>query len=401
MRQIGRRKRGIFLATLVVVALLSGCLGGGTNTPGTYKLTITVLNDALGTPLEGALVEVVGKDLAEQETNADGQVSFSGLSGSLEIMVRSVGFISNSQSVVMDRERSITVRLVVDPDDPQPKEVVGPRFATVSKWDGHYFNFEQGEASLEAGKEDLRLTWVQHGNEYTLIGFDNCNGVRFSVDNDLAYEDPELVLEHFRSVEASDWESSEPDDVIVLDTYDTLILKTNTGRLVKLLILEIRGHWQHDDAAAVDFVYLFLDEVDLSPPVLESVTLVTESDVEITRPIHGGVIEFEIEEDPQSIYFTLNEVAYNNRPLARDRSMVSFSPPYRYLGSPFFSREFAAGISVYGMNPPWSVVELTAGDEAFYAGFDDDQGYFFSDLFGNELRELPFDKIVIKRAVEN
>lgn len=293
------------------------------------------------------------------------------------------------------------------PNDPDPENIAGPRFATVSKRDGHYFNFERGEASSEAGEEDLELTWVQIGDEYSMIGFTNCNGVRFNVDKDLIDVDVELVFEHFRAVTASDWESSEPDDVFRLNVFDTLLLKTTTGRLVKLFILEVRGHWQHDDAAAVDFVYHFLDETDLTPPVIESVTLVTESEAEITKPVQGGVIEFEIEEDPECIYFTLNEVVYENRPLARRSyvdspylSEVWFNACSGYLGSPF-SKEFSTGISVYGMSPSWSVIELAAGDEAFYVDFDEDQGYFFSDLFGNQLTELPFEKIVIKRTVED
>ncbi len=100
MKQIG--KLSIFLVTLVFVALLSGCLGGGSTTPKTYKLTVTVLSDATGTALKGALVEVVGKSIDAKETNVDGQVSFSGLSGTLEVLVRSAGFISKSQSVVMN-----------------------------------------------------------------------------------------------------------------------------------------------------------------------------------------------------------------------------------------------------------------------------------------------------------
>ena len=35
---------------------------------------------------------------------------------------------------------------------------------------------------------------------------------------------------------------------------------------------------------------------------------------------------------------------------------------------------------------------------SFYANFENDQGFFFSDLSGNELQELPFERIVIKRA---
>lgn len=405
MRQIGGRKAWFFLVALITAVLLSGCTGGGTG-PKTHKLTVTVLHTELETPLSGALVEVVGKGLSAKETNTAGQASFSGLSGSVEIMVRSTGFVSKGQTVVMDREQSVTIALAPEPESPEPKEVAGPKFATVSKRDGRYFHFESGEASAEAEGADLKLTWVQYGNEYSMIGFENINGVRFSVDQDFASEDIALVLGRFRTITESDWEPSEPDETIRLNPHDTLILKTNTNRLVKLFIIEMRGHWQHDDAAAVDFAYLFLDEVDVSPPVIESVTLVTTSKEEITKPVHAGVIEFETAGDPELIYFTLNEVVFGNRPLALQHeqafhpSKLYFYPSSGYLGSPFFSTELEAGISVYGMKPPWSEIELAAGDTAFYEDFQGDQGHFFSDLLGNQLMELPFDRILIK-SLEN
>ena len=404
MRQIGGPKVWIFLVAVAVTVLLSGCTGG--TDLKTHKLTVTVLHAELETPLSGVLVEVVGKGLSAKETNTAGQVSFSGLSGSVEIMVRSTGFVSKGQTVVMDREQSVTIALAPEPDNSEPKEVAGPKFATVSKRDGRYFRFESGEASAEAEGADLKLTWVQNGNEYSMIGFENINGVRFSVNHDLASEDIALVLGRFRTVTESDWEPSEPDETICLNPHDTLILKTNTNRLVKLFILEMRGHWQHDDAAAVDFAYLFMDEVDLSPPVIESVTLVTASKEEITKPVQAGVIEFETAGDPELIYFTLNEVVFGNRPLALQHkeafhpSKLYFYPSSGYLGSPLFSTEFGAGISVYGMKPPWSEIELAAGDAAFYEDFQGDQGHFFSDLLGNQLTELPFDRILIK-SLEN
>ena len=101
--------------------------------------------------------------------------------------------------------------------------------------------------------------------------------MQFGVNPNLGGGDLNLILQQFRTVTAADWRPSETLEAIQLAPYDTLILKTNTGRLVKVFILEIRGHWQHDDAAAVDFIYLFLDEVDETPPEIESVTLVTES----------------------------------------------------------------------------------------------------------------------------
>ena len=109
MKKLNRRS--LFLVTLVVVVLLTGCLGGGSSTPKTYKLTVTVLGDDTGMPLEGVLVEVAGKGLAAKETNVNGQVTFTGLSGTVEVAVRSVGFIAQGQSVLMNKDQSITVRL--------------------------------------------------------------------------------------------------------------------------------------------------------------------------------------------------------------------------------------------------------------------------------------------------
>ena len=592
-----------FFIIVLVVILCSGCLGGGSTTTPTFGLLVTVLNDATGTPILGAMVKVVGKDVTERETNASGQVRFSKLSGSVELLVEAPGFLSKTERVEMTKEQSITLRLAMDatgtvvrsaqelaeaiadegltrivlaedvvlekklvidrpvqldlqgktltgdvdyvftdpesvqltgagqingnltvdapqatissdlhvtgiisilavagqtwndyqsgneyavsannvrinlhngataihftesagdnllfvggtverfvahssvevvganqivhatvhaqgvvfdyspgtvvgseipeilnpdPDDPEPQPIAGPRLATVSKRDGAYFNFETGETATTPGEEDFKLTWVQNGNEYTLIGFEHCMGIQFGVDLEVDENDLELVLNQFRTVTAEDWNPSEVQEEIRLTPYDTLILKTKTNRLVKLFILEIRGHWQHEDAAAVDFVYLFLDEVDETPPEIGSVTLVTESGAHITRYIHDGVITFEIDEDPEEIYFSFNEVVYANRPLARDNVGSGFSPSKLwfsartgYLGSPYFAREFDAGISVYGMSPPWSVIELSGGEEDFYEDLTDDKGHFFADLLGNQMVELPFEKILIKRV---
>ena len=77
-------------------------------------MTVIVLDDTAGTPFEGARVEVVGKGLDAKETNAAGQVSFLGLSGTVEVLVQLAGFITTSQSVVMNKEQSVTIRLAVD-----------------------------------------------------------------------------------------------------------------------------------------------------------------------------------------------------------------------------------------------------------------------------------------------
>lgn len=595
------RAKAKFLIIVLVVSLLSGCIGGGSNNPSTFHLTVAVLDDAAKQPVVGAVVEVVGRELAVQETDANGRVSFPKLSGTIDLLIKAVGFVEQTRTVVMSKDQNLTVylaaeldgvvietaeelaaavadptvtsitvgqdlvldqKLVIDrpvnldiqdktltgdleyaftdsgslqltgmgqidgtltidaphasisnhlhvtgvisilavaeetwsdyqsgneyvvsakkvrinlyqgaaaihftesggdnalliggiverfiadsgvvvegadqivqatvnakgvvfdyppgsvdgsetpeilnPDPVDPQKIHGPRFATVSKRDGIYFNFETGETTATPGEADLKLTWVQYGNEYTLIGFEDCNGIRFGVNPELVDDDLDLILEQFRIVTAEDWKPSEALDLIRLAPYDTLILKTNTNRLVKVFILEIRGHWQHDDAAAVDFAYLFLDEIDETPPQIQSVTLVTESNVQITRPIQDGVIEFEIDEDPERIYFSFSEVVYSNRPLARNDvgsgfgpRKLWFSPRAGFLGSPYLAREFGAGISVYGMNPPWSVIELYGGDDGFYSDLTDDQGFFFADLIGNKMFELPFEKIVIKRV---
>lgn len=109
-------KRGFFLVILLCVTLLSGCFGSGSSVTQTHKLTVTVLDDATGNALEGALVEVVGRKLDMQETSASGKVIFPGLSGTVEVLVGAPGFEGKSQAVVMNKEQSITIRLVVDED---------------------------------------------------------------------------------------------------------------------------------------------------------------------------------------------------------------------------------------------------------------------------------------------
>jgi hypothetical protein len=124
------------------------------------------------------------------------------------------------------------------------------------------------------------------------------------------------------------------------------------------------------------------------------------------KAVDGAVIEFELEEDPELIRFALSEVAYANRPLERrdqfpsgfeTSQRVYFSPSTAYSGSVYFAMEFTGAISTYGMSPAWSHTALAAGDGEFYANFDKDQG-FFANLSGHELRDRPFERIVISRT---
>ncbi len=102
--------------TVVVlgVGLFTGCFGGGSSTTPTYSLMVKVLDDATGTPIAGAVVKVVGKDISEEETNASGQVSFPKLSGSVEVLVEALGYVSETKTVAMTKEQSVTVRLAID-----------------------------------------------------------------------------------------------------------------------------------------------------------------------------------------------------------------------------------------------------------------------------------------------
>ena len=191
--------------------------------------------------------------MAAQVTDSNGQARFAELSGSIEILVRADGFASKTQTVRMDRNRSITIVMASGEAD-------RPRFITVSEQAGRYFSFESGQVGSQPGG-----TWLTVGRHIHLIGFEGCSGVRFSAD-DPTGADRGLLLEHFRTLTEEDWEDSDPHSPIRLGQYDTLLLKTNTGRFVKVFILALRGHWNHEDAPAVDFAYLFLDEVDRPPP---------------------------------------------------------------------------------------------------------------------------------------
>ncbi|MDD4264573.1 MAG: hypothetical protein PHI65_08885, partial [Firmicutes bacterium] len=75
----------------------------------------------------------------------------------------------------------------------------------------------------------------------------------------------------------------------------------------------------------------------------------------------------------------------------------SYASPDYYL-RPSVSDQFSGTIDFSGFTPPVTIVELTAGDNEFHgdiSGFED-FGYYFSDLIGNQLTELPFEKIIIR-----
>lgn len=112
MTTIGKYAR--LTVIVFVVGLFTGCFGGGSSTTPTYSLMVKVLDDATGTSIARAVVKVVGKDISEKETHASGQVSFSKLSGSVEVLVEAPGYVSETKTVAMTKEQSITVRLAID-----------------------------------------------------------------------------------------------------------------------------------------------------------------------------------------------------------------------------------------------------------------------------------------------
>jgi hypothetical protein len=65
--------------------------------------------DGAGQPIQSALVEVVGSDVAAKEAGSDGTARFSGLSGKIEVLVWVDGFASKTQTVNMNRSRSIEI----------------------------------------------------------------------------------------------------------------------------------------------------------------------------------------------------------------------------------------------------------------------------------------------------
>lgn len=110
------RAKAKFLIIVLVVSLLSGCIGGGSNNPSTFHLTVAVLDDAAKQPVVGAVVEVVGRELAVQETDANGRVSFAKLSGTIDLLIKAVGFVEQTRTVVMSKDQNLTVYLAAELD---------------------------------------------------------------------------------------------------------------------------------------------------------------------------------------------------------------------------------------------------------------------------------------------
>ena len=77
-------------------------MGGGPAPTKTYSLTVTVLSAANDSPLAGASVEVAGNKTESKVTDADGKVTFSGLKGTVEVLVEMVGFAGKNEKLELN-----------------------------------------------------------------------------------------------------------------------------------------------------------------------------------------------------------------------------------------------------------------------------------------------------------
>ena len=282
--------------------------------------------------------------------------------------------------------------------------ILGPKFVTLSGVNT-YFDFDQEQITTDNSKADMRLWAQQYGSEFIMIRLENFSGTWFRPDPSDVEADQECAYEYFRTVTETDWIESDLSGMGNLGKNDTILLKTSGGKFVKLFVIDIRGHWNHEDRPAVDFAYIFTDEVDLGPPVIEQVTLVLKDGTEISKPI-TDTIEFRITAEADYLSFHLNEIAYSNRALFSVpddlpfRSPLWWYPPYYYL-RPSQSDQFLVSIHMDGYNPPITTLRILPADDQFYLEYTGslgswtDKGYYFSDLLGNQLTELPFSEIVI------
>jgi len=296
-------------------------------------------------------------------------------------------------------------------EDPIEELISGPIFVTLSG-QNTCFDFDSGEITEDTDAADIKLTAVQYGNEYTLIKVINdqldFKGIWLRPDVEDVTDDPEAAYYFFRTLAASNWQEQDNGDMGSLQIDDTLLLKTSEGRFVKVFIIDVRGHWQHDDAPAVDFVYQFTNEIDNEPPVLEQVTVITVDGQEISQPV-TDVIEFDIIGEPESLVFDFNEIVYRNRGLLQYQEewpnyttvFWTYESPSYYL-RPSRSKQFHGNISY---SPESGTIIMTEGEDSHYSSYENeyftDYGYYFSDLSGNRWEDLPFTEIRIRYEYES
>ena len=78
-----------------------------------YKLTVTVLDDGSGLPIEGAAVSAVGPEIRSGNTGIDGKVVFDPIqAGTYQVSATATGHMpSVPQSVVVVSDTEVTIRL--------------------------------------------------------------------------------------------------------------------------------------------------------------------------------------------------------------------------------------------------------------------------------------------------
>ena len=313
--------------------------------------------------------------------------------------------VINAFNVTANRRPSETVQLHYTTDGAEEISYIsGPIFVTLSGTHTR-FDFDAGEVTTDISAADVTLTAAQIGGEYTAIALRGFEGTWFRPDSNEVWENQEAAYEYYRAVGISDWQDDDPFDMGRLEKNDTLLIRTSEGRFVKVFIIDIRGHWQHDDAPAVDFVYQFTDEIDIEPPVLEQVTVITVDGQEVSQPV-SNIIEFELPSEPKFLILDFNEIVYRNRGLMQEQEDSPFSESIRrsvwwsyasplYYLRPSLSDQFRGRL--WGITPEFGTIILTEGDDysKYENDFFTDQGFYFSDLKGNRWTELPFEKITI------
>ncbi len=212
---------------------------------------------------------------------------------------------------------------------------------------------------------DVRFTAVASGGEFFSLSFRDFKGTWFRPDSTEIGENPEAAYDYYRTVGVSDWQEDNPMDMGRLEKNDTLLIQTSEGRFVKDFIIDTRGHFNHSDRPAVDFVYQFTDEIDMEPPVLEQITVITVDGQQVSQPLSNS-IAFELTSEPKFLVLNFNEIVYRNRGLMLEQE-----------DSPF----------------PRSV----------WWSYADPQYYLRPSLatqFRNQWTELPFEEITINFEVE-
>lgn len=302
--------------------------------------------------------------------------------------------------------------------------ISGPSYVSLSNTKGVAFSLDRGVMTEDRLEIDLELDYSMHSHdEYRDLGLFRINGVLFKGPQPGTHYPTryiEQALEQFRSLEALDWEESSRSQKFPLNTQDSLVIKTRSGRLAKLFVFSLLPSSRfHIDAPTISFAYQFLDEIDLEPPVLQSITVTTKNGASITKTSPEGIVEFEVasSDTPDKLIFEFDELVYGNRGLTYWFPNPYFGPSaalFFYPRNDLFHGQDSIqycenvlgiqhGFSFNVSSGNWDGLELAGGDEQFWTKYwsdvgnttIEDLGFHFSDLAGNRMFEFPFEKIVL------